>query len=321
MPQRPHASQGRGSMPPATNWRCLELADLPALSRFYLLFQPRLVNPFQEGLPTLDRIVFLDERLTGLPNLPPCPTGWRRCGMLAGTWRLEAHDLSLALMDTAWAFVFEWEPSVSGWEALLETQEQLRPQKLALGPQFLLPALFLARMAHFPLGEDNIAKGWTPVLAEMQTELLPVQHGLYVLWMGGPTLAAARYRRLTGCTRAPSQHEQTLLTRFERVVGDGMLEAARKAERLEPVLIRTLDETSARLWEQPQRLRADRLLRSLLAPACWRPEGAWPEELERLIPQSTLALVPLWRRWQEALRTGATTPRMAAYEASDYDHS
>lgn len=302
----PRTRTRTSSQPPTPTWRCLELADLPTLSRFYLLFQPDLLNPFQEGLPSLDRVAFLDERSPDLPRLPPCPSGWRRAGMVAGTWRLHAPDLGLTLMDTAWAFIFEWQPVVSAWEALLKTQEQLRPEKLALAPQFLLPALFLARMAHFPFREDNLATAWTPVLAEIQSELVPVLHALYVHWMNGPTQAAARYRRLTGFTRIPSEQEQTRLTRFERVAGKGTLEAVRQAERLEPLLLRTLDATSMRLWEQPQRVRADRLVRSLLPLACWRPELPGPAELERLIPQSTQALLPLWRRWQEGLRTASS---------------
>ena len=219
----------------------------------------------------------------------------------------------MALTDLVWAFVFEWQSTVSAWEALLQTQEQLRPEKLALAPQFLLPALFLARMVHFPLREDTIAAAWTPVLAEVQTELVPLLHALYVLWMSGPTQAAARYRRLTGFTRSPSPQEQRRLTRFERVAGKGTLEAVQQAERLEPLLLRPLDTTSARLWEQPQRVRADRLLRNLLPLACWRPVLLGPADLERFIPQSTQAVLPTWQRWQEGLRPPSVRkPGMAA---------
>lgn len=81
------------SQPPAPTWRCLELADLPTLSRCSLLFQPQILDPMREGLPSLNRIAFLDEHVRDLPLLPPCPSGWRRGGMRAGTWRMEWADL------------------------------------------------------------------------------------------------------------------------------------------------------------------------------------------------------------------------------------
>jgi hypothetical protein len=135
----------------------------------------------------------------------------------------------------------------------------------------------------------------------MQTELLPFLLALSILWISGPSEAAARYRRLTGVIRAPTPQEQALLSRFERVVGAGTLEAVRQAERLEPLLLGTLDETSTRLWSTPYHGRVYRLVRALLELSCWRAELPGPEELDRVIPQSTQALLPIWQRWQAGL--------------------
>jgi hypothetical protein len=277
----------------------LVLAELPTLSRIYLLFQPRLLDPLQEDLPRLDRISFLDRRHT-LPNLPPCQAGWRRFGMQAGTWRLEMLDLGVALTDTAWAFVFDWKAPASAWQAFLETQEQVRPEKLSLHPRFLLPTIFLTRMAYFPIGPGlgNDAAAWTPVFAEAHTMLAPLIHALYVHWMRGPSQAAARYRRLTGASGLLTSQEETVLAQFHGLAGATALNAIQQAERLEPILIRTLEATSTWLWNTPRRLRPDRLVRSLLPLACWREASPGPEELERRIPQSTQGLAQLWRRWQ-----------------------
>jgi hypothetical protein len=75
----------------------------------------------------------------------------------------------------------------------------------------------------------------------------------------------------------------------------------RQAERLEPLLLRMLDETSTCLWSTLYHGRVSRLVRALLPLANRRAELSGPEELERVIPQRTQALLPIWQRWQAGL--------------------
>lgn len=127
-----------------------------------------------------------------------------------GRWegQRSGPPIELCLGFPVAAFVLSLERAAS-------IQEHVRPEKLSLTPPFLLPAAFLACMAEFLLEGSNITAGRTPVLAEIQAELQPFLLALSIPWIGGTSEAAARYRRLTGVTRAPSQQEQTLLTRFE----------------------------------------------------------------------------------------------------------
>jgi hypothetical protein len=112
-------------------------------------------------------------------ELPPPPNGWAAFGLLGTRRGTDVEIGNLQLGALAWFLLFEWNPSRSAWDALLEGQDALRPQKTSLTPEFILPAMFVTRMAHFPFerGIRNVATVWVACFAQAHTSLLPVISG------------------------------------------------------------------------------------------------------------------------------------------------
>ena len=136
-------------------WNTIRLAEAAGISQITMSYNAAVVDPMRVGatLPNLEHAGFFSDR-TRLPrqlDLGLLTPGWREFGMI-GNQRDRELDLGQYRAGvTAWVLAFEWHPSRCAWDALLEAQETIRPQRLSLTPDLLLPCMFLTRMAHFPL--------------------------------------------------------------------------------------------------------------------------------------------------------------------------
>lgn len=233
-------------------------------------------------------------------ELPPPPHGWAVFGLQGSRPGRDVEIGNVQLGAVAWFLLFEWDPVRSAWDALLAGQDVLRPQKTSLMPEFILPAMFLTRMAHFPLvrGSKNVAPVWVACFAQAQSSLLPLITAFYKEWMTGTSESARRYRQLARSPLPALQPEQEeALSNWQEVFGDALLDQVRKAERLEPAIMRGLDATSTQLWTDA-RLAFGRqhtqLIEALLPIAQWQPSPPGPK---RLYPETIASLRTLWQMW------------------------
>ena len=298
------ARQQRGA------WNTIRLAEAAGISQITMGYSSAMVDPMRVGaaLPNLEHAGFFSDRAR-LPkplDLGSLTPGWREFGMI-GHQRDRELDLERYRVGvTAWVLVFEWHPRRSAWDALLEAQETIRPQRLSLTPDLLLPCMFLARMAHFPLTveERGPAAQWITCAALAHTRLTPLLVGLFTHWLGGQSQAARRYRAATGAGCPIHQaDEKRALTQWTQLVGTELLEQLSTTERPEPVIMRALEAASIQLWTDqastvPEQVK--RLVRGLLPIARWQPHPPGPEHLDLDALSSLEALFHQWTSWRSS---------------------
>jgi hypothetical protein len=199
----------------------------------------------------------------------------------------------------------EWDGAGAAWESLLSTLEAIRPRgDFAIPLEFLLPTLFVARMADHPHGSSlDVVRQWGPLLEEAEEALLPLLYALAGLWSNGPSQAAEDWRLVRDPLPLAHPDALRLLDSFAAAFGHQLLEEARATERFEPTVLRLLDAASARLWqlaapaaaELRGHILAEPGLRALLPIARW---SAWfdvQEAFGRRFP----GLEDLVRNWKE----------------------
>jgi len=285
----------------------MQLAEAAGMSQFTLLYDEEIVEPMRIGaaFPNLKDISFL----TGREELPMLdfgrlPPGWREFGMLG---QRPQSGLDFGRLQTgamAWVLFFAWDPVRSAFDAFLQAQDTLRPRLMSLTPDFVLPCMYLTRMASFPLsfGERGPAVQWLSCFAQAQRRLFPLITGLYVEWIRGSSQAAARYRTSTGTGYPPfSEDQRQALTRWKNLFGTRLIDQARSTERIEPVLIRGLEAGSSELWTDRELEVPEKLLgfaAALLPIARWQPEPPGPEQLEEQAIDTLDTLLQAWEDWR-----------------------
>ena len=288
-------------------WKAMQLAEAAGISYFTMLYDEDIIEPMRFGaaFPNLKEISFLAGRdefpMLDFGRLPP---GWRECGIM-GTRPQSGTDFGRFQTGTmAWVLLFAWDPVRSAFDAFLEAQEALRPRLMSLTPDFILPGMYLTRMAPIPssFAERGPAAQWLSCFAQAQRRLFPLMSGLYTEWVRGSSQAAARYRTATGLGYPPfAENQQQALARWKNLFGTHLIDQCRSAERIEPVIIRGLEEGSGQLWNDralhvPQKLQG--FAAALLPIARWRPEPPGPEHLEVQALDTLDALTQAWEDWR-----------------------
>jgi hypothetical protein len=294
-------------------WQTWGFADAPGISKITMLVDTEIVEPNRIGaaFPNLEAAAFLKSResLAGL-DFGQLTPGWHEFGMMSFRGGSEVTAGRYGAGAMAWALFFEWNPlrNNDAWEALLEAQETIRPKRTSLMPDFIIPLMFLTRMAAFPviLGERGQAAQWTYCFARSQKRLSPLVIGLFVEWMRGSSQAAARYRGLTGGGHPTLLDEQKkALKRWQMIFGTDLIEAVRKAERVEPTIFRGLDAGSARLWSDSALEVPEQLVdfaAGLLPVARWQPSPPGPGTLAEGDLESLATLSQAWKNWRSAAK-------------------
>lgn len=292
-------------------WQTWGLAEAPGISKLTMTIDTEVVSPDRLGaaFPNLEATGFLAGRESlAYLDIGQLTPGWREFGMMSFRGGSELTIGRYGAGAMAWALFFEWDPVRNAWEALVEAQDTIRPQRTSLTPDFILPCMFLTRMASFPIavGERGPAAQWVYCFARAQKRLSPLIIGLFVEWMRGSSQAAARYRRLTGKGNPTFLDEQQkALKRWRTIFGPDLIEAAHAAERIEPVVIRGLDEGSSRLWSEGTLDVPERLVdfaSGLLPIARWRPVPPGPNTLAEGTLESLATLAQAWADWRTSER-------------------
>jgi hypothetical protein len=291
-------------------WPAIRLAEASGISQVTLFYDPDYVEPTRSGavFPNLERVGFVpDRRLLRAMDLGQPEAGWQEFGLMGNRPGSDRVIGNVRVGMTAWVLLFEWNPQRSAWEALLEAQDTLRPERLSLGPDFLLPLMFLTRMAFFPIGpgRGNTAARWTPCMASAQEQLAPLITGFLVTWVHGSSQAAARYRQ--SIERLPKHgiDQRQALSDWRQTFGMELLTALETAERLEPLIIRELEAASVRLWTEPTfpvPKGTMRFISGLLPIARWQPTPPGPREIPERASTSLETLLRWWKAWR--LREG-----------------
>jgi hypothetical protein len=292
-------------------WKVRLLAPAPDISQMLFVYDTLEADPTLIGaaFPNLEHAGFLlswpkfrSDTLS--VELAPPPQGWSVFGLTGTRPGRDVEIGNLQLGAIAWFLLFEWNPVRSAWDALLVGQDALRPQRTSLTPEFVLPTMFLARMAHFPLerGVQSVPAAWVHCFAQAQMRLLPLITGLFKEWRGGPSSAAKRYRSLSQSPLLPlQQEEEEALSQWQEVFGDAMLDQVHAAERLEPTIMRGLDATSTRLWADATLnfgYPHTQLIEALLPISQWQPSPPGPERLYPENISSLEVLQKVWNRWR-----------------------
>jgi len=285
----------------------MQLAEAAGISYFTMLYDEDVVEPMRIGaaFPNLKEVGFLTGReefpMLDFGRLPP---GWHEFGMM-GQRPQGGMDFGRFQTGTmAWVLLFAWDPGRSAFDAFLHAQETLRPRLMSLTPDFILPCIYLTRMASFPLSlsERGPAAQWLSCLAQTQRRLFSLISGLYVEWIRGSSQAAARYRTSTGTGYPPfAEDQQQALTRWKTLFGSQLINEVRSAERIEPALIRGLEVGSGQLWTDcalpvPQKLLG--FAGALLPIARWQPEPPGPEHLEVQAIDTLDTIIQAWEDWR-----------------------
>jgi hypothetical protein len=295
---------------PLPDWEAHCLAEAAGISQMLFVYDTQEVDRTLIGatFPDLEKAELLSSRPAFRSDRfsikwPSIPAGWSEFGMFGPRPGSIVEEGSLQIGAIAWFFFFEWDPVRSAWNALLDGQDSLRPQKTSLTPEFILPSMFLTRMAHFPFdgGIHRVGKQWVACFTQAQTSLLPLITGLFREWMNGSSQAARRYRRLSRSRLSLQPDQEAAILLWQRTFGSALLEHVRGTERLEPTLIRRLDTASAQLWTDgafsfdPQR---SQLIRALLPIAQWQPHPPASETLHLENTESLESLFQAWSRWR-----------------------
>jgi hypothetical protein len=251
--------------PTPANYRVIELAELEGHSKVIWLFDQNRVE-FQSidlaasGFTDLKGVVCFNSTLKH-PLLPELEEGWEQFGLMQSR---EAHipiegakQLAYSI-GVRWALAFRWQGFNQPYTALIEAQNKLKPTKLSLAPQLIVPLIFISRMARYPglaLGDDQAFKRFLPLFYQTVEKLYPLVSELYFLWMSGSSQSAARYRadlvtpEDSPAGKVPLNRHTLRVLRI--LVGQPRLDQLKQTERPEPMIIRLLDETSTKLWQRP----------------------------------------------------------------------
>ena len=292
-------------------WQTWGLANATGISKITMLVDTEVVEPNRIGaaFPNLQAAGFVVSResLVGL-DFGQLTPGWREFALVSVRGGSEMTVGGYPAGTMAWALFFEWNPIRSAWKALLLAQETIRPQRTSLPPDFIFPCMFLTRMASFPIvpGERGQAAQWVYCFARAQKRLSSLVVGLFIEWMRGSSKAAARFRSSTE-SGYPTflDEQQQALESWKTIFGPDLIEAAHTAERIEPVIIRGLDEGSARLWSDLACDVPERLIdfaAGLLPIARWRPFPPGPEMLAGGELESLATLSQAWKDWRTAVQ-------------------
>lgn len=295
---------------PLPDWEAHRLAEAPGISQMLFVYDTQEVDQTLVGaaFPNLEKAELLSSRPTFRSDRlsikwPSIPAGWSEFGLFGTRPGSDVEKGSLQMGAIAWFFFFEWNPVRSAWDALLAGQDALRPQKTSLTPEFILPAIFLTRMAHFPFdgGAHRVGRQWIPCFAHAQAHLLPLITGLFREWVHGSSQAAQRYRQLSRSKLSSQPDQEEAISLWQRTFGNALLEQVRTTERVEPTLIRGLDTASTQLWTDgafsfvPQH---SQLIRALLPIAQWQPHPPAAETLHLGNTESLESLFQAWSRWR-----------------------
>ncbi len=289
-------------------WPAFRLAEASGISQITLFYDPDYVEPTRIAVfPNLERIGFLPDRnILSAMDLEQPIAGWQELGIVGNRPGSDLMMGSLRAGITAWVLLFEWNPERSAWEAFLEAQETLRPERLSLGPDYLLPMMFLTRMAFFLIGPEgvrvsNIAARWTQCFAKAHKQLAPLIIGFLTTWARGSSQAAARYREAIGYTPKHRADQQQALSDWKQTFGMELLTALDSTERLEPFIIRELEAASVRLWTEPTfPVAKERMsfISGLLPIARWQPIPPGPKEMPEKAFTSLETLLRWWKAWR-----------------------
>lgn len=283
------------SLGPRWPWREIFMPEAPCRARYILMYNHEKAQEVPtNGLPSLAAILPISGGEMYLSRFLPTPEeGYQQFGLLGFPPQTPLQDEELmtlkTLLSARWVFALEWSKNQPAWEALLSSEDHLNPLVISLSPAYVLPALFVARMADLPRETIfDTVKAWTWLLDEVSDPLHDLIAALYLRWLDGPSQAAQALRAKS----AEDEEEETLdeetraiyqdaLHAFEHIFGTARLEALQHAERLVPAVLRLLDDVSGSLWdtamsmseEQRSALWGNLSLRALLPIALWRPEA------------------------------------------------
>ena len=291
-----------GTAPPgAYGFTDMVIADSVGMSRIDLVYDPAELDPQRVGFWRIERGGLLDES-DEFPFLLSIAKGWHRRGISGPPTASDVVIGGARLMHGyfTWALAFSWDPARSGWDALLETQEALHPEKMSLLPHFLIPLMYLARMGEHRFGRTNPIPGrWLHLLGSMQPELYPLLYELFNMWLDGPSKAAEHYKAITGVKSEHLPQADEDIDTLRHLIDPELFTSLRSVERWEPAVIRALDSASTTLWTRsPMEVPTGRLIRALLPIARWRRTPVGPPFEEMDVPSSLGTLEMLWTTWR-----------------------
>lgn len=179
-------------------------------------------------------------------------------------------------------------------------------------PVFVLPTLFVARMADQPPSSVfETIQAWAPLLDEIQQRLLALLLALYLHWSEGPSQAARALREADTEVGEILRQEaraffQNQLAAFVQVYGQAWLDALLHAERLVPAVLRHVDWASRRLWDPSMPLSASQQaafrdhsdLHALLPMVLWDAHALQSPEHAGESPRSLEGLFLFWQSRQ-----------------------
>lgn len=283
-------------------WQAMQLADAPEISRFTLLYDTEVVEPMRigAGLPNLRHIGFLPDRASLPFHFGSKKPGWKEFGMLGSRPRSEVTQGGIQASTFAWVLLFEWNPLRSAWDAFIDAQDTLQPQLLSLTPDFLLPCIFLTRMAPLPfmLGETSRAAEWLPCFASAQSRLSPLLISFFVAWLRGNSKSATRYRAATGPAPDYTKEQRDAQMLWKETFGQEFLQRVLAAERVEPTILRGIEAASSQLWTDRSLSippRAMPLVSGLLPIYCWQEQPAIAKSLDAGALSSLNTLTQQWK--------------------------
>ncbi|HYF62237.1 MAG TPA: hypothetical protein VD886_05440 [Herpetosiphonaceae bacterium] len=296
------------------DWGLRVISNLPGMSQVELVFDAAADPPFSQFHGMHDVMIMPPAQAATYPRLPQLPLRMQRIGIV-GSSVPRRQSAGGPALPHPWTLAFTWPVKRPAWDTFLATQDQHRPQRLALMPPMLIPLTYLTRMADL-LAEpfDTTMVCWLAHANGSQRRLDALISSLFSVWMRGTSQAAAHYRTLVpqAATGSLPPREQRALHALDRAFGPGHQRQVSAAERPEPTILRLLHTLSEQLWTAAGLPLPDlptTLLQGLLPLALW---GRPDDPAAPPIPPTAAGLARLWQagtppRTRGEVRTGPRT--------------
>jgi len=306
----------------------MQFAKLDGVSEctFFSMSDSWQVNRVQ--LLPLSNLAFMDEKtpspLMTSPGLQLAGAGakllqgprrrsWRRVGLVSlpearsqATFMAGGRPAQLISAQQGWMLFFDWRAKrhSAAWDALLTTQDKIRPQSMSLMPQFITPLVFLMQMQGNV--ESGLARRWLAHFDYSYRRSFDLIVGLFGRWIMEQRSPAAQRQYamyvasgadMSNLRSVMSSEQEGAVETFERRFKT-QFEAICAAERWEAALMRSLNEASAELWRKQETsdLADNPTLKALLPFALWQPEPGGP--VKAVLQAGPDRIGDIWRRWQ-----------------------